>query len=71
MDNISKVFGRNLRQIRTNKGLTLEQIEKITDITAFQIGRYERGIASANSRTIVKLCKGLGVSPNKLFKRLI
>jgi transcriptional regulator with XRE-family HTH domain len=70
-DAFSKTFGHNLREVRKNKNLSLEKLEAVTDIAAFHIGRLERGDSSANARTIVKLCKGLKIQPNDLFKGLI
>jgi transcriptional regulator with XRE-family HTH domain len=70
-DSVSKAIGSNLREIRKSKKLTLEKLEAVTDIAAFHIGRLERGESSANARTILKLCKGLKVQPNDLFKGLI
>jgi transcriptional regulator with XRE-family HTH domain len=70
-DTTSKTFGSNLRDIRKKQGLTLEKLEAVTGIAAFHIGRLERGDSSANARTILKLCRGLKIRPNDLFKGLI
>ena len=70
-DTVSKTFGSSLRKIRNKKGLSLEDVEGIIGIQAAHLARLERGESSANARTIVKLCKGLKIQPNDLFKGLI
>ena len=70
-DTTSKIFGRNLREIRNDRKLTLEKLEAVTGVAAFHIGRLERGDSSANIRTIVKLCRGMKIQANDLFKGVI
>ena len=61
-------FAENVRQIRTDKGLTQEQLAEAADLNPQYVGFIERGLKSPSVKNISKLYKGLGCTPSKLFK---
>lgn len=61
-------FGKNLKHIRKTLGLTHEEVAKRSGIAASTISHYETGRREPNVTGIVRLCKGLGCTPNVLIK---
>lgn len=61
-------FGRHLRQIREEKGWTLEQFAEVAKMNELQIGHIERGASDPKLSTILKLAKALKVRPDELLR---
>ena len=59
-------FGRNLSSARKEKGLTQEDLVKISGVAVSQIRRYEADKSSPTLDVVTKLAKGLGVSIDEL-----
>lgn len=59
-------FGRNLRRLRNEKGLTQEALEFDSGLSKNVVGNIERGEANPTLTTIKALAKALGVSPKNL-----
>ncbi|MGI8427374.1 MAG: helix-turn-helix domain-containing protein [Actinomycetota bacterium] len=55
-----------LRDLRKDRGLTIEAVALIAGVDKATISRVERGLTSAQSATVVKLAKGLGLSVGRL-----
>ncbi len=55
-----KTLGPDFHQIRREKGLTLQQAEKVTKIPALMIDRFEIGIDYVPMSTVARLCRGYG-----------
>jgi transcriptional regulator with XRE-family HTH domain len=64
---IRHVFGERIRQLRTDQGLSQEQLAELADLHRTFIGRIERGETNVTLENIKKLSKGLNVSISKLF----
>ncbi len=55
-------MGNRLRQLRKNKGLTLEQMAVALGTSAVNISRYERGERQPKLETLSKIANYFGVS---------
>lgn len=63
-------FGRHLREIREQKGWTLEHFAEAARMNELQIGHIERGASDPKLSTIVKLARALKVKPDELVRPL-
>jgi DNA-binding XRE family transcriptional regulator len=61
------VFGPALRRVRTERGLTQEQLAEVSGLHRTEISLLERGERKPLLETIVGLCRGLGVTPAELL----
>lgn len=66
---VLKQFGTLLKQIRTEKGLTLLELEVRTGINEGDISKIENGKKNFAFTTLVKLSKGLDISVSKLLNK--
>lgn len=64
---ILEKFGAYVRQVRTNKGMTMLEVEVTTGISEGSISKIENGKKNPALTTIVKLAKGLSVPPSELL----
>jgi transcriptional regulator with XRE-family HTH domain len=62
-----EVFGRNVRRLRTEQGLTQEQLAELAGLNLTDVGRIERARRDPGVRVVMKLADGLGVPVAKLF----
>jgi transcriptional regulator with XRE-family HTH domain len=62
-----KAFGKNIRKIRKEKGISQEQLAFDTDMELRQIGRIERGEINTGIKSVFIIAKALSVSPKDLF----
>ena len=62
MDNINEVVGRNIKQIRDEKGLSLDKVSKLTDVSKSMLGQIERGESSPSINVLWKIAHGLKVN---------
>jgi len=74
MDN-SKQYEKNLmcigeaiRQVRKQKGMTIEDFAGESDINAKYISRIENGKRNITLNTLLKICEGLDIKPSKLHE---
>ncbi|MFM9074911.1 MAG: helix-turn-helix domain-containing protein [Bacteroidota bacterium] len=63
-----KVIGLNLRRLRSEKDLTIEQLALEAGLAYSQISRIELGKLNATAYTVHILAKTLGVSPSEFFR---
>ena len=63
-------FGENLHKLRVKKGWTQDQLSERSDVDPKYIGFIERGLRAPSIRTIAKLYKALGCTPNRLFDKV-
>ncbi len=61
------LFGKRLKQIRLEKGLTQEQLAEDTSVSTDMIGNIERGVNAPSFKTLAKLTLALNVKLNDLF----
>ncbi len=62
-----KTFGKNLRKIRLNKGISQEYLADEANITSNQVSRIENGEVNTTIVTINALAKALGVEISEMF----
>ena len=63
------VFGKRLREVRLERGITQEQLAEMADISRVMIGRYETTDQLPALDTLVRLADALGVSTDYLLGR--
>lgn len=55
-----------LRELRKERGLTLEAVGYLGGVDAATVSRIERGLVTAHPATVVKLARALGMSVGRL-----
>ena len=66
--NILKIFGENLRRIRTEKGLSQRDLSSLCNIDNADISRMENGLVNVSLTTVAQLADALEVPFLKLLK---
>ena len=64
-----KIFGQNLQQVRTQKGLTQAQLAEKVSVTNATISNWESAYRSPDINDLVKLADALRVSLDYLAGR--
>lgn len=67
MKNNLKHVGENIRLARKKKGLTLEVLSGLSDVTESFLGMVERGASSLSIETLMALCDALDVTADSLL----
>ena len=62
-----RMVGFRIREIRTNKNLTQEELAELADISVTHISALERGVKNANLSTFVAIANALQVSADTLL----
>jgi transcriptional regulator with XRE-family HTH domain len=62
-----KYIGENVRTARLNKGLTIEQLAELADISDSYLGVAERGTSGFSVEVIVRLAAVLDVTTDSLL----
>lgn len=68
MKSESMKLGRNLKRIRTEKGLTQGDIVRALGFSRSFVSNIENGKTNPTLATIAKLAKAIGVSSDELLK---
>lgn len=68
MKEINEVVGINLKKLRTEKGLTLDQLAEETGVSKSMICDIERGSKSPTISVLWKICNGIRVPFSELMK---
>ena len=61
-------FGKNLKKLRKEEGLSQEDLANDADIPLSQVGRIERGEVNTTISTAYVLAKALDIEIYELFK---
>ena len=67
MKSESEKLGKNLKTIRTKKGISQGDIARSLGVSRGFVSNIENGKTNPTLATIVRLAKALGVSVNKFF----
>jgi transcriptional regulator with XRE-family HTH domain len=67
-DHILSRFGKTLRELRTERGLSQERVAELAGLDRNYIGMIERGERNPAVVNIVRIAKALGVPPSELFQ---
>lgn len=62
------LFGRHLRQLRQQQGLTMEDLAYQSGVAYNQLGRIELGEINTTISTVFALARGLQIKPTLLFE---
>jgi len=62
------VFGKNLRKLRLDHGLSQEKLAELADLHRNYVGGVERGERNIGLLNIVALARALKVKPGKLME---
>ena len=65
---VSEQLGLELRRIREEKGLTVEELAKKSGISATTIRSVERGTQEVREDTIARLAKPLGLTFDEVWR---
>lgn len=69
--NILKVFGRNIKRIRSRKGLSQEKLAERINKSSHFVSLIERGETGISFSTIIDICTALDVDANSIFVDII
>ncbi len=67
MDNLKKLFGKNLKKLRQEKKYTQEKLAEKIDISSRALSSIECGKNFVTAETIEKICTALEITPKTLF----
>lgn len=67
---INLVFGQIVRELRTKKGLSQEELADRSGLHRNAIGLIERGERTPSIETLFALSDGLGIKPSTLVAKL-
>jgi transcriptional regulator with XRE-family HTH domain len=65
---ITQAFGRVLRELRTRRGLSQEQLGFRSRVHPTYISQLERGLKSPSLEVIARVSEALGQRPHALIK---
>ncbi len=69
MDPIQSAISANLKHIREERGLSLDQVAKLSGVSKSMLGQIERGVVSPTISTLWKISNGLKVHCSELMQR--
>lgn len=67
---IEAIFGKVLRQVREEKGLTQEKLAELADVDRTYIYRLETGKRSPSLDIVFRISDGLKISPGVLLEKV-
>jgi len=67
---IKQMIGARVKDIRTRKKLTQEQLAEQIDINPKYLSSIERGLENPTLNTLIKMSESLGVGLNEFFNQI-
>lgn len=65
---LAQVFGKNVRRIRLEKGLTIEGLANDVGLSYSYVGEMQRGKRNPTLKVVERVAKTLGVRPVDLLR---
>lgn len=65
---VCRKFGKRVRLLRSQKGLSQEELADLAGVHRTYMGKIERGESNPPLYTIHNISKALGVKPSTLFQ---
>lgn len=62
MENLNIIFAKNLKRIREEKKMSLDNVAELTNVSKSMLGQIERGESNPTITTVWKIANGLKVS---------
>jgi transcriptional regulator with XRE-family HTH domain len=59
-------IGSKIKQLRLQRGLTQEELAKLSNISQAAVTHYEKGVRKPSTNTMIQLAKVLSVDPKEL-----
>lgn len=67
MDEVSVIIGRNLRRIRTDRGMTPRQVDRAVGASRGTTNRWENGRTSPTGYFVLQLARVLHCTTDELY----
>jgi transcriptional regulator with XRE-family HTH domain len=67
MKDDKNIIGINIKKLREALGMTQKTLSRLTDIYIPQISKYEHGVKTPSTASLVKISRALHCSYNKLI----
>jgi transcriptional regulator with XRE-family HTH domain len=64
------LFGKRVRELRLKRGLSQEELAELTGLHHNYVGSVERGERNISLVNIVKIARGLSVTPSTLIETI-
>lgn len=68
LEDLRLCIGKNLKNIRKDRQLSLDELSKLTDVSASMLGEIERGVTNPTITVLWKISNGLKVPLSSLMK---
>ena len=68
MGDLRSCIGKNLKDIRKERQLSLDELSKLTDVSASMLGEVERGVTNPTITVLWKISNGLKVPLGSFMK---
>jgi transcriptional regulator with XRE-family HTH domain len=68
MDELQQVLAKNLKKLREERGLSLDKVASLTNVSKSMLGQIERGESNPTLATVWKIASGLHVGFTELVK---
>lgn len=63
----AEIFGVTVRRLRQGRGWTQEQLADAAGLTTTYVGQVERGVKVPSLTVVLRLARGLAVTPTDLL----
>ena len=70
MDELTRNFGTNLREVRLSRMLTQNALARLTELSVSYVSMLERGQRSPPLGTVARVAQALQVRPIRLLQEL-
>lgn len=67
LNDVGKIVGRNIKKLRTNRGMSVEALAIASEISTFQLNKIEKG-GNPTVNTLEKISKSLSIRVSMLFE---